>query len=522
MTPAHPHKSTHVDTTQPQGTALEELLETLGRGNDFPALSHTISQINQIVGDDNSRAEALTEIILRDVSLTNKLLRLVNAAHYVVFGGQPISTISRAVVILGYDAVRDAAASLLLFEHLDNHAQAGELRGEAAESFFCGVLGRLLARSAGVRDSEEAFISALFRNLGRLLARFHFYPQTQRIAERMADEGISEEAAARLELGVDYDQLGVAIAKLWHFPPGILLAMTPLEPGSVRRSPSQNDRLRAAANLAREIYRTHAADLPPERHAQVIAGLAARFGEAVPLNPEALEKLVYKAVESVRHESPIIRVDIGKSPLLKRLAQTREESAPEAAADAALATLEQAVEPAADAASAGDASSILMQGMQDLTSMLLGAYQVSDVFKLVAELYYRSGCFDRVLICIQDKPSQRLLGRIAHGQDSERLKDAIHIPLGFSPDVFHAAISKGQDILIADADADNIRGRIPEWYRRAGGAHAFLLLPVLVDNKPLALLYADRRDSPMHLDANVLGMLKALRNQAILAVRQKL
>ncbi len=96
---------------------LDRLLLEMEEGGDFPALSRTIGEINRAIGDENSRANILTDIILRDIALTKKLLRLVNAAHY---GAQPISTISRAVVILGFDAVRDAAVTLMLFEHLQN------------------------------------------------------------------------------------------------------------------------------------------------------------------------------------------------------------------------------------------------------------------------------------------------------------------------------------------------------------------------------------------------------------------
>jgi len=495
-------------------TALARLLATMNKGREFPALSHSIVQINEAVEDENSRSDALTEIILRDVSLTKKLLRLVNAAHFGSFGNQPVSTVSRAVVILGFDAVRDAAVSLLLFEHLENHAQAEALKTEAVESFFCGVLGRMLAASAGVKDYEEAFISALFRNLGRLMARFHFYAETERIKELMADADLSEETASRRVLGVDYDQLGLGIAKLWHFPSSILAAMTPADTGTVRSPASQNDRLRAIANLARELYRTYAADLPAIEHGKAISALAARFAQAVPLDRNALIATARKAAEKVRDESAIIKVDINQSPLLRRL--VREAGAKGSKGD------QDALALAEDQAGLGeDPTQVLVQGMQDLTRSLLGPYQIADVFKMVAELYYRAGCFDRVLVATLDKPSGCLLGRVAHGPGSGTLRTAFRVPLAFAPDVFHAAISKGQDILISDAAADNIRSRIPDWYRKAGTTQSLLLLPILLDNKPLALLYGDRSSKPMELAPEVLGLLKALRNQAALAIRHQ-
>lgn len=504
-------------------TALDSLLARMNEGGDFPALSHTISELNKAVADENGHSSALTEVILRDVSLTNKLLRLVNAAHYGSFGGQPISTISRAVVILGLDAVRDAAVSLLLFEHLENHSQAHELKSEAVESFFCATLGRMLASSAGVRDGEEAFISALFRNLGRLMARFHFYEETARVAQVMADEQVSESMAARQVLGVDYDQLGLAIARQWHFSPGILHAITPLGGGQVRAATSGHNRLQVVANLAQELHQTYARNLPPDQQKQAITALCERFRDAAKVSPESLAETAHRAAEAVQKEAHIIRTDVKRSPLLQRLlspGQTAVTQARPKEEDAGSGALP---EPTGDqAGNESDPASILAQGMQDLTSLILGEYQLSDVLKMVAELFYRCGSFDRVLISTLDRPSQCLLGRVGFGPEVERLRAAFRIPLSFAPDVFHAALSKGQDILISDATADNIRSRIPPWYAKTANAHAFLLLPIAINGKSLAMLYADRRNEPMQLPSQILGMLKALRNQATLAIRQKL
>jgi HD-like signal output (HDOD) protein len=497
-------------------TALQSLLERMNQGADFPALSHTISEINKAVSDESAHTSTLTEIILRDVSLTNKLLRLVNAAYYGARNGQPISTISRAVVILGLDAVRDAAISLLLFEHLENHAQAEELKAEAVDSFFCGTLGRLLAASAGVRDGEEAFISALFRNLGRLMARFHFYAETVQIAEHMEADQLSEAAAARVVLGVDYEQLGLALARQWHFPPHILHAITPIGDGPVRAASSPEGRLRVVANLARELHQTYARNLPPDQQRQAINALCERYGDAARISVETLAETVHKAAQTVQREAHILRTDARRSPLMRRLL----ESAPMQAAETEAQAL--ADPPTLQEDEAPDPTSILAQGMQDLTSLILGEYQLADVLKMVAELFFRSGSFDRVLISTLDAGSQCLLGRVAFGPNAEALRRVFRIPLAFAPDVFHAALSKGQDILISDATASNIRNRIPPWYRDHAHAHSFLLLPISIHGKAVAMLYGDRQAQSLALSGQLLGLLKALRNQATLAIRQKL
>jgi len=490
----------------------------MDRGGDFPALSRTISEINRAVGDENSRANLMTDIILRDISLTKKLLKLVNAAHYGSFGSQPISTISRAVVILGFDAVRDAAVSLLLFEHLQDRAHVDELKGEAVDSFYRGILGRLLAASTGVRDSEEAFISALFRGLGRLMARFHFFDKTQRVAELMSEELLSEEAAALRVFGADYDQLGLAIAKHWHFPPTILHAMSPLDDISVKPASSDSGRLRVVANLARDLHRTVAGKRPEEQE-QAIDTLYLRYREAAQISRESLAETARKAVETLRSEAVILNVDISKSSALPLPLVGKGKGAQPAST---LGGQTSAPQEEAEESSGSDPTNILVMGMQDMTAMLLGDYHLADVFKMAAELMYRTEMFDHVLVCVLDRPSQSLVGRVGLGPNAMAMRGAFRIPLSFAPDVFHAATSKAQDILISDATADNIRTRIPEWYARAAHAHAFLLLPIVVDGRPLALLYADKMSEPLKIPTQLLGLLKALRNQTALAVRQKI
>lgn len=507
------------ETGQTSPSSLDALLARMAESGDFPGLSRTIAEINRTVGDENSRADCITEVILRDISLTKKLLRLVNAAHIGSFGGQPISTISRAVVILGFDAVRDAAVSLLLFEHMANQAHVDELKGEAVDSFYRGILGRLLAASVGVRDSEEAFITALFRDLGRLMARFHCYEDTQRVAALMAEDMRNEHSAALHVFGVDYDQIGLGIARHWHFPANILHAMTPLEDGPVRAGGGDGERLRVAANLARDLHRALAGK-DPEEQEQAIDTLYLRYRDAARIDRDKLSETVRKAVETLRKEAVIIGVDVSKSALLKSLSARRGGARGGEAGDAAIEDVQEAT--ALDATNDDEPTGVLAQGMQDVTSMLLGQYHLADIFKTVAETFYRTQLFDHVLVCTLDRPSQSLLGRVGLGREAAALRLAFRIPLSFAPDVFHAATSKGQDILISDAIAANIRTRIPEWYLRVADAHAFLLLPIMLDGKPLGLIYADKSAAALKIPPQALGLLKALRNQVTLALRQKL
>lgn len=492
------------------------LLEELATSQDFPAISQVIAQVNRIVASDNSHSEQLTDSILKDVSLTNKLLRLVNSAQFGSFGNNPISTISRAVVILGYDAVRDTALSLLLFEHLENHAQAEDLKSETIESFYCGVIGRMLARRMGHRDTEEVFICSLFRNLGKLMARLHFYPQSRKVDQLMAKEHLSESAAARRVFGLSYDEIGQAIGRHWHLPGSMLEGMSPLPDGPVKPPTTATGRMQVYANLSRELYSTMKAT-QQEDWGRAIADICQHYAKAVDLPGPLMVELLYEAGEVAEKEVAIMHGNARSSPLMRRLLEGRKDQV-QTGAEPASGELPAA---GSSAEADGDPNGILINGLQEMSNMLLDNAGPQDLLLVMAELMYRTHCFDNVVISTVDIASKSLVGRIGHGAQANKLRAAFRIPMSFTPDVFHAAIGKGVDILISDTAADNIRDRIPDWYKRLGGAKSFLLLPLVLGKKTAALVYADRRDVAMQLSPQTLGLIKSLRNQATLALRQK-
>ena len=121
-------------------STLDFLLRRMRNKSDFPALSNIITEINTIVASESDSASKLARVILQDFALTNKLLRLVNTVSYGQFGGN-ISTISKAVVIMGFETVRNIAMSLIMLEFMQNKSLAHQLKDEVIASFFAGVRG---------------------------------------------------------------------------------------------------------------------------------------------------------------------------------------------------------------------------------------------------------------------------------------------------------------------------------------------------------------------------------------------
>ncbi len=520
-----------VSTSGTRGT-LEFLLRRIRHKSDFPALSATIVTVNQVVAlSDRERTSALCNAILKDFALTTKLLKLVNGATYYSQFGGGVSTVSRAVAILGFDGTRDVAMSLMLFEHLQNKAQATALRDEVAATYFSGVLARELMRKMGIRDAEEAFICAMFHRLGRVLVTFYLHEEAQTIARLVQSRRGDEARIATEVLGMSYEELGMGVARKWNFPDNIIGSMRPLMEAPRNRSAFDANKLRALSDLSNglsDVVRSGTG----EARKKGLAALVEKFGGAIDITATDLTEVVQESVKALVSEAEILGFKSRKSPFFDAARSWVPAEGKTAAPDAAETLVGQTQLNVADPTKMFGAGghvtmskrqAVLAAGVQDITTTLAVEHDRNDVLRIILETMYRAIGFTRVLLCIHDAAHGTLRSRFGFGADVDELvSSGFAIPLTGSRDIFFAATSQGVDICIDDIDAERIRQHVPSWYRDAVKARGFVLFPIIVNKKPVALIYADANDpAVLRFSPEELSMLKTLRNQAVLVVKQK-
>ena len=125
--------------------------------------------------------------ILKDVALTNKLLRRANTAHFSSAGGS-ISTVSRAVSLIGFAGIRNMALSLVLLEHMHDKAHANQLKEEFLRSLMAGMVASELVGPGNA--GEEAFLARrCSRTSGRLLTEYYFPEEARQVRGMLATAG---------------------------------------------------------------------------------------------------------------------------------------------------------------------------------------------------------------------------------------------------------------------------------------------------------------------------------------------
>ena len=165
----------------------------------------------------------------------------------------------------------------------------------------------------------------------------------------------------------------------------------------------------------------------------------------------------------------------------------------------------------------------MTSGIQDVTNTLVEDFHLNDVLQVVLETIYRSLGFRHTLIFIRDDTQGVMAARFGFGETVNEIIPRLCFPLKFMPDVFHLAIDQGLDIVIEDVQASNIADKIPGWYREVVESQCFLLLPVMLNKRAVGLIYADMHVAKsLQISQRQLSLLRTLRNQAILAIKQRI
>ncbi len=503
---------------------LDFLLRRMRHKTDFPALSESVVQIQRVATSETESLKSLADEILKDVSLTSKLLRMVNTAHFTAVAGGGIGTVSRAVALVGFAGIRNMTLSLLLLEHMGDKAHAAQLKEEFLRALMAGTLASELSPLA--RESEDAFLAAMFQNLGRLLAEYYFAEEAQQIRQQLPRDNpvpAAREAAARRVLGIGYEDLGAGVARAWGLPDALQRALRSPEGDVPTRTIDGGadrgvDRLRWLGRGANALTDAMLAG-DGEAQSAALASVAELYAPVLAVAPREILAAAQGARVRLAELAQAMGLHVAPGAPARRLLQaTAPASALASAADATL-VLPGRPPPGRDA---GAAEALLTRGLHEVRQALAThTLRLNEVLHLVLDTMHRAFDFRCVVFCLREPKSGHLVGRVGLGANATEISAAFRVApdAAAGGDLFAALCAKGADLLISDAAA--VAKRLPAWYRQRVNAPTFLLLPLQRGGAPIGLIYADKASAGAIVIAeSELALLRALRDQATAAFRK--
>ena len=508
---------------------IKELISRLQEKENFPAISQHITELNsKAAPTSESSARELAGLILRDYSLTTRLLKVSNSAMYGQFSGT-ISTVSRAVVVLGFEQVQLTAAGLIFFEHLRDKAKSHYVKEAVLSAFLSGILARDLAKNLNLQGWENFYIGSMFHNFGRLLALYYFPEEYAEFNHLTSTEKLDEESASRKALGATFTELGIAVAKTWSLPDQITISMRmPLE-DELNGEPKKVNHQQLLPRFANELCDITMNIPVSERRTRLLKVLQ-KYRKIYPIRQNEIIAMMDDAIKEMQKFSDVLRLDRKDlAHLDQRSFHAEEEQQTVAAAAstqptaAALKRFEVSDTPqqAQALSTAEERKRHLQGGIQEITNVMLEEFSLDEVLSMILETIFRGIGFDRVIIFFKDPRSDNMLARYGLGLNSANIIKGFSFPLKEKAnDLFNLAIGDNKDLYISNISAPEVRDLCPAWFKGAVFCPSLALYPIIINKKPIGLIYGGHAEAGEHLDAEQLGAIKTLRNQAALAIKQ--
>lgn len=207
-----------------EGSKRHTFLKGLDNIRELDVFSPAMLRIRDVANNPKTSASDLANEILHDQSLTARILKIANSVYYTPYSGK-IGTLTQAVVIMGFDEIKQLALSVSLYDQLSTSL----VKNFNFERFWAHSLAVAIGayRLSGLfnsRASEEAFVGGFLHDLGKLIIA-RYTPDEWKAIVKKVNSGYTTTQAEITVIGTHHSEVGEYVARKWNFPEPLLIAI---------------------------------------------------------------------------------------------------------------------------------------------------------------------------------------------------------------------------------------------------------------------------------------------------------
>ncbi len=187
---------------------------------DIGVLPEVVAQINELADQPSTTAEDVGALILRDPTMTTKVLRITNSSYYGL--RTEVRSIPHAVAYLGINQVRNLVISSALIEAFRFEHGVIEPRGLWEHSLACAIGAKELARALPALSGETAYLGGLLHDLGRIVLMANFPEEFAKAVDNCERGLCTLRQAEESHFGLSHEAAGHTVCQAWDFPEAVL------------------------------------------------------------------------------------------------------------------------------------------------------------------------------------------------------------------------------------------------------------------------------------------------------------
>ncbi|MCG8688198.1 MAG: HDOD domain-containing protein [Desulfobacterales bacterium] len=485
-----PRKKTNGDTpTDVDPTHIINLvLRKIKKNDSFLTFSNQISEVNNILKMKYASANDIAQVILNDVSLTSKLLKLVNSSFYSHFSPDGISTISEAMIIVGTDQVKFLAASLKLIELMQNLGDSNLLKSKILKSLKRGFVADQVAKKGGFIGSEKLQVSSILYDFGEYLVTA-FAPKTHKKILFYKDKyKVSLDEASKAITGISYTDLGILVANKWNMPTSITKAMKPITNYQVKKDElGPEDFLPFVCSFSDTLC-----DIDPKGDKNAaenqLEKLKRKYGGLFDISSEILIDIIVQSEEQIAKQATLL--NISEKPVKIEITTCIKDKA------------------------------LIEKGIKEIRQTLESKYKVQEIFEMALKYLSEGFRFTNINFCIKNKQANTMNARYVLGSDKDLFLKHFKFNIIKSGDLFNQSLHKGTINIVEDISDNHYNALLPLWFKKKEFSTAFAVVPIGLDNKIVSMLYLDWNPDQVNIDDETKSYLDVFRSLIVQALKR--
>ncbi len=472
-------------------------LSRLEKITHLPSIGQVIMNIKEITENPKASAADLANAILSDHQLTSRILRMANSAYYGDFSGK-ITTVTHAVMLMGFRAVRNIALSLVVYEGINKlFAKGGlDIKTFWSKSLASGVITKYLARCTNRSTLVEvAFIAGFMHDIGRVLLAGTFPDEYHEIS-RMESDITTIDKTERILLGIDHLEAGGYIAKKWNLPDALIQPIAEHNRhGLNANQPSTNvlvDMVYISELVIPQVTLSVSCETPT--YVDIIQQAEHLLG----INEDAMLQLPAVCRQEISEIAGELEIDIDTE--FDRQAEAGNE----------LAAIQQKL----------TIKEVQLAYLQSASAALLTAKKDEDILSIMCEAIFHAMQMGRVILFEYCRSDNSFSGRMGFGVGNQR---DIHA-LSFRADqgIFGHIYKNGKPVSIVDCESPVYRDLVTKNELSELESVAIALLPIMILGDVTYILYADHPNKSDPIDDEQMRSMTSLVNQGSLTLERNL
>lgn len=199
----------------------KELEHTIMNAGDLPTIPVVATRVMQMLEDPNSTADDLAKAVAADPAVAARVMKISNSSFY---GCQrQIQTLSAAIMVLGFNTLKSLVVAASVKQVYKPYGLTEKMLWE--HSFGGGLAARMIAQNTKLVNEEEAFLSGLFHDIGKIIMNTMDREKFQLLVQRVYNDNLPFWEVEKEIFPFTHEEVGALVIKKWNFPEALITAV---------------------------------------------------------------------------------------------------------------------------------------------------------------------------------------------------------------------------------------------------------------------------------------------------------